>query len=254
MGLFFLYVFKPNWVWKVSGIAVGIILILFIQSIKGVYREKAWSGEVVAGLQTALNVGSDQMNSGAVLSEDNYLGTLNRANQAWIFASTVDNMDRNQNFQGLANVNKYMESALLPRFLAPNKINAGNRDIFNAFSGHEIAAGTSMGLGVFADGYIAYGWWGVPLFGLVLGLIFSLTFKIVERWSKISPFYALLILPLLNYAVRPDCELHTTINHIAKGLLLFGFLVSLTKYQFSLESKSNQRKFLHLKLGSENAS
>ncbi len=251
MALFFMYVFKPNGVWKVLGISFGIILILVIQSIKGSYREIAWTGEASAGLQTAYNVASDKVNSGAVFSEDNYLGTLNRANQAWIFASTVDNMDRNQNFQGLTNVNKYMEAALLPRFLAPNKITSGNRDIFNAFSGHEIGAGTAMGLGVFADGYIAYGWWGVGLFGFVLGLIFSLTFKIVERWSKISPIFALLILPLLNYAVRPDCELQTTINHLAKGLLMYGFLVTLTKYQFSLESKSKQLELLHLKLGNE---
>lgn len=253
MGLFLIYFFKPNLVWKVTGISFGIILILFIQSIKSSYREKVWLGDAEAGLQTAYTLGSDQLNSGAVFDEDNYLATLNRANQAWIFASTVDNMDRNQNFQGLANVNKYVEAALLPRFLAPDKIKSGSKDIFNAFSGHVISEGTSMGLGVFADGYIAYGWWGVCLFGFVLGLIFSLTFKIVERWSKISPFYALMILPLLNYAVRPDCELQTILNHLTKGLLLYGFLVSLTKYQFSLESKSNRRKLLHLKLGNENA-
>ena len=34
------------------------------------------------------------------------------SNQAWIFASTVDNMDRVKNFQGMNNVNKYIEETV----------------------------------------------------------------------------------------------------------------------------------------------
>lgn len=105
-----------------------------------------------------------------------------------------------------------------------------------------------MGLGIFADGYIAYGAWGVYIFGFALGLIFSLTFKLVERWTKISPFYVLLLLPMLNYAVRPDCELQTTINHLAKSIVVFGALVYFTKNRFTLDSAENQRKMLHLNL------
>ena len=104
-------------------------------------------------------------------------------------------MNLTKDFQGLTNVNKYIEAAFLPRFLAPNKLKSGEKEIFNEFSGHKLNEGTSMGLGIFADGYIAYGTWGVYIFGFALGLIFALTFKLVERWSKISPFYILLLLP-----------------------------------------------------------
>jgi hypothetical protein len=141
-------------------------------------------------------------------------------------------MDRNKNFQGLAVIYKYLEASLLPRFLAPDKIKSGDKEIFNAYSGHIINSGTSMGLGIFADGYIAYGAAGVYIFGFVLGLIFALTFKLVEGWTNISPFYVLLIFPLLNYAVRPDCELQTTINHLSKGILVYGLLVWYTRNKF----------------------
>jgi hypothetical protein len=66
--------------------------------------------------------------------------------------------------------------------------------------------------------------------------LFSLTFKLVQGWSNISPFYVLMILPMLNYAIRPDCELQTTINHLAKSILVFGGLVYLTKYRFTMDS------------------
>jgi hypothetical protein len=157
-------------------------------------------------------------------------------------------MDRIKDFQGLTNVNKYIEAALLPRFLAPNKIKSGDKEIFNKFSGHSINENTSMGLGIFSDGYIAYGTFGVYIFAFVLGLIFCITFKLVERWTKISPFYVLLLLPMLNYAVRPDCELQTTINHLVKSIVVFGALVYFTKNRFTLDSAENQRKMLHLNL------
>jgi hypothetical protein len=233
-GVIFIYVKKPTLKIKLFGLFFAIIFILFIQSIKQSYRQEVWYGGKEASIATASEVGYSKANTDIILGEENLLGSLTRSNQAWIFASTVDNMDRNKNFQGLTIVYKYLEASLLPRFLAPNKIKSGNKEIFNTFSGHNINTGTSMGLGVFADGYIAYGAPGVYIFGFVLGLIFALTFKLVEGWTKISPFYVLLIFPLLNYAVRPDCELQTTINHLSKGILLYGLLVWYTRNKFRL--------------------
>ncbi len=235
-ALFSVYITKPGIRIKLIGTVSLMLLILFIQAVKVAYREEVWTGGRDANIETISSVGSSKANSESLIGEENLLSSLNRGNQAWIFASTVDRMDRYNDFQGLTNVNKYMEAALLPRFLAPNKIESGNSEIFNKFSGHVIKEGTSMGLGVFADGYIAYGTWGVYIFGYALGLIISLTFRIVEGWTKISPFYVLLILPILNYAVRPDCELQTTINHLSKSILIFGILVYFTKKRFSFDS------------------
>jgi hypothetical protein len=247
-ALFYVYTIKPSVRLKIIGSSSLILLVLFIQAIKFSYREKTWSGGKEANLETISEVGFSKTNSESIIGEDNLISTLNRGNQAWILASTADRMDRFKDFQGLTNVYKYSEAALLPRFLAPNKIKSGEKEIFNQFSGHIINETTSMGLGVFADGYIAYGAWGVYGFGLVLGLIFSLTFKLVERWTKYSPFYVLLLLPMLNYAVRPDCELQTTINHLSKSIIVFGALVYFSRSRFSLESSDNQRKLLHLNL------
>jgi hypothetical protein len=247
-GLYYIHVSKPNLRTKLVAIACMITVVLFIQSIKSVYRNEVWDGGKEASISVAYEIGLKNTSSDNLYGENNLLGTLNRGNQAWIFASTVDNMDRVKNFQGLTNVKKYLEAALLPRVFAPDKLKSGDKEIFNQFSGHILNDGTSMGLGIFADGYVAFGAWGVYIFGFALGLIFALTFKLVERWTKVSPFYVLLLLPLLNYAVRPDCELQTTINHLFKGILLYGLLVYLTRKRFTLDSQENQRKLLHLNL------
>ncbi len=239
--LFFLYVRKPKLIFKLIGAVVFVFIILLIQAFKVDYRERVWRGSEIANIETISDVGFANANAN-LAGEDNLLGTLNRGNQAWIFASTVENMDRTNEFQGMNNIYLYMEAALLPRFLAPNKITAGNTQIFNKFSGHTINSRTAMGLGVFSDGYIAYGKAGVYILPFLLGLLFSLTFRLVQGWSKISPFYVLFILPLLSYAVRPDCELQTTINHLVKGAIVFGIIVNLTKYRFSLNSINLFRK------------
>jgi hypothetical protein len=250
-ALFYVYTIKPTMRFKLIGASCLIFLVLFVQAIKATYREQVWTGDKEASIETISSVGSSKANSESLLGNDNLLSTLNRGNQAWIFASTVDRMDRYKDFQGMTNVNKYLEAALLPRFLAPNKLTSGNKEIFNQFSGHSINENTSMGLGIFADGYIAYGDWGVYIFCFTLGLIFSLTFKLVERWTKISPFYVLLLLPMLNYAVRPDCELQTTINHLAKSVVVYGALVYFTKNRFTLDSLDSQNKLLHLNLATK---
>jgi len=241
-ALFYIYSQKPKAQIKLIGFVSLVLLVLLFQAVKSSYREIAWQDVSKQNLTTAGNVASEKASSEILFGEENLSNALDRGNQAWIFASTVDNMDRTKNFQGFTLVNKYLEAALLPRFLAPNKIKSGDKEVFNEFSGHELINGTSMGLGVFADGYIAFGKLGVYTFGFALGLTFALTFKLVERWTRVSPFYILLLLPLLNYAVRPDCELQTTINHLFKGMFLYGFLVYLTRNRFSLETRFNGRK------------
>jgi hypothetical protein len=228
-ALYYVYSSKPSMAVRLIGLTGCVLFVLFIQVLKGTYRSKvAQTGKSDFGL--VLETSSDV--SGDIGAESNILGTLNRGNQAWIFASTMDRMDRVGDFQEFYILGIYIETAILPRFLAPNKLKSGEKKIFNTFSGHKINSKTSMGLGIFADGYIAFGYWGVLFFAFGLGLLFSITFKIVESWSKLSEFYILMVLPLLNYAVRPDCETQATINHVVKGVLVMAILVSLTKFNF----------------------
>jgi hypothetical protein len=228
-ALYYVYSSKPSMVVRLIGLSGCVLFILFIQGLKGTYRSNvAQTGKSDLGLilETSVDVSDD------IGSESNFLGSLNRGNQAWIFASTIDRMDRVGDFQEFYILGIYIETAILPRILAPNKLKSGEKKIFNTFSGHNLNSTTSMGLGIFADGYIAFGYWGVMFFTFGLGLLFSVTFKIVESWTKLSEFYVLMVLPLLNYAVRPDCETQATINHVVKGLLVMAILVSLTKFNF----------------------
>ena len=237
-ALYLVYDIKPSRSVRIVGLSICILLILFIQGLKGAYRAKV---SEIGTSDLGLVIETTSEVSDNIGSYDNILGSLNRGNQAWIFASTKERMDRIGDYQGLHILGIYAEAALLPRILAPDKIMSGDKKIFNTYSGHQINQNTSMGLGVFADGYIAYGYWGVMVFTFGLGLLFNFTFRIVESWAKLSEFYVLMVLPLLNYAIRPDCELQTTINHLAKGLIIFGILVTLTKFNFVMSGRSSDK-------------
>jgi hypothetical protein len=238
-GLFVSYLYKISLQKKLL-FAIGFIFFSFIiQNIKLDYRSKIWA----QGEKTSVSLVKDVVTaktskSNELYSTENLLITLIRLNQGWIAASTINNTNIYKNYAGTDVLFIYIESALLPRFLAPNKLKSGDKEIFNKYSGHTIAEGTSMGLGIIADGYIAFGTTGVGFFCFALGLIFSLVFRIVGNWGKTSPFFMFLIFPILYYAVRPDCELQTTLGQLVKGTFTFFLVVRYYKNYFKVKIKS----------------
>ena len=232
--IYFLYLKKINTPKKIILMILAFFAVSFIQNSKATYRE-ALSRQEESGFSTFINSTKLIKNNNQT---DNYfynvsfVNSITRINQGWIFASVIDNMDRYRNFQGLTVLNEYLKAALLPRILAPDKLRAGDKSIFNQFSGNHIDENTSMGLGIFADGYVAYGVVGVFVFGLCFGLCFSIIFKIVTGWTSVSPFFFLFIFPILNYAIRPDCELQTILGHIIKSVLVYSLLVNYYKGYF----------------------
>jgi hypothetical protein len=229
-SIFFVYAFNISLKLKTIGLSIGIVVVLFVQQFKVNYREN------ITPDLSVLDIVSNVLEDG-VAAEGDVESTINRTNQAWIFASTIDRMDRVKDFQGFNLLLIYLRSALLPRFIAQDKITSGDKEIFNKFSGHNISAGTSMGLGVFADGYIGFGFLGVVFFGFFFGLLISFILFVIGNWMRINEIYSFTIFPLLFYAIRPDCETQTLLNHLTKGLVLLTCFQILTKYKYSGNSR-----------------
>ncbi len=221
-GLFWTFLKKPSAIRKIVMAGVAICCFVVLQVSKNAYRAATYGQE--GNIGTFVDVVSENASKG-IFADENVNSSVNRVNQAWILASTIQNMDRRKDFQGLRLVGLYLEAAILPRFIAPNKLSSGNKEIFRKYSGHYLRGTTSMGLGVLGDGYVAFGYWGTLIFSLLLGLLFGVVFKVIEGWGRISPYFVLFIFPILNYAVRPDCETQTIITHLFKATIIFGFLM-----------------------------
>jgi hypothetical protein len=248
VAFFFIYaikLYKPSITLKIVLLIIGIFSLITLQFLKSDYRDNVWRNNMAGDISTFRNV-FENAEAGTILDESAAFSFINRVNQGWIFASTVNNMETTKDFAQSKLIKAYLEAAFLPRVLAPNKLKAGSRELFNEYSGTYIAEGTSMSLGILADGYISYGAFGVYLFAFSFGLAFCIVFKIVENWTEVSPFFFLFIFPILHYAVRPDCETQTLLGHMIKGLLLYGILVWYYKGYFKkrilLLSKEEARK------------
>lgn len=223
-GLVGMYLFKPHFINKILLCTLALSSYIVLQTSKSAYRLELTEGG--AGLSTFVAVAKQNISSGGGLfSEENSSNAINRVNQAWIFASTMNRMNAQGDFQGSDLVGKYLEAAILPRYLAPDKLKAGDNAIFNKFSGHFVLGGTSMGLGIFADGYISFGYFGTLIFAFLFGLLIKLVCRVIEHWREISLINIFLIFPILLYAVRPDCETQTFFAHIFKSVIVYAIIL-----------------------------
>jgi len=234
-AIFLMYIFKPKNSYKIAAFAIGLFVFFIIQNTKSVYRSSLSTEE--AGIDTYLE-SADKANSDIEVSGTNFflnpafIGAVTRINQGWIFASTVDNLDRTKDFQEYNLISEYLKAALLPRALAPDKLKAGEKTLFNRFSGHFIQNNTSMGLGVFGDGYISFGLLGVMVFCYFFGLMISFIIRMVYIWTKVSSFFFLFLFPIMNYIVRPDCELQTILGHFVKSIIIYAIVVNIYSVYF----------------------
>jgi len=201
-------------------LAGGAFFAFTIQSIKTSYRDKVWTGreasiydEVVSFWSSGENFTSDYTKAGNIV----------RINQGWIIATIMSYVpDSEPHAQGETIVTA-VRSALIPRFLDPDKAGAGGRENFMRFTGLFLLENTSMGISPLGEAYANFGVKGGIVAILVYGLLFGLAVRLCFRFSLKHPHFIFWI-PLIFYqAIKAETELLTVLNQLTKGgLLAFG--------------------------------
>ena len=234
---------KPKVQTVVFSLIAFTIFVALIQVSKKSYRQKTWGTEAAAGVEEAgfstfTNTVKTQTEKGDIANDlsDNIM----RINQGWILCRSINFVPAYTEFAGMDLVYKYLESAFLPRIWAPDKLSAGSRDHFMKYTGVEISEGTSMGMGILADGWVAFGQVGGWLLVFFYGLIINISLKIFQR---IIPKYPLLyfFMPLVYYyPIRPDCETQTSFGHLVKSMFFLIVMAYLLLPKRRLVRKSFQ--------------
>ncbi len=220
LGAFFSYKYKPNNIIKFSSITLFIVLAIVIQVLKGDYREATWKQGEEAGISTIAKT-YEQREASNTLFDYRTLAKSNiRINQGYIITNIMSNIPAKIPFAEGDELKEILEAALLPRFLAPDKLTAGNRDFFMKYSGMKISKGTSMGLSSVGDGYINFGVIGGCIFMFLLGIIYSEVLKIFEKYSRDFPIVLVFVPLVFYYPIRPDCEFQTILGHLVKSCFL----------------------------------
>ena len=216
--------FKPTLLVKsVAAISFTLIAVV-IQQVKKDYRESTSSG-AGGGLEAFRNSIEKKEENNSLFSGSSLAKSNVRINQGYILTNIMKTVPDKIPFENGTEMMRIFEAAFLPRIIAPNKLNAGDRTIFTRYSGLVLQPGTSMGLGTMGDAYINWGIAGGCIFMFLFGLLFSEVLNKFQKYSKYYPFLLLFTPLVFYYPIRPDCELQTSLGHLVKSCFLIYLIV-----------------------------
>jgi hypothetical protein len=203
---------------KLLFLIIGIAFVYIIQIVKWEIR----SGKAQGNISGFFGVVSEK-----VLSDEDYDETNSstedfvvRLNQGWIISRIMYNIPANAPFVDGETVNNAMSATLLPRFLNPDKTNAGGKEYFEQFTGFSLLPSTSMGASLIGEGYANYGYFGSIIFMFIIGLFYrfvlNITYSLLDKYPTL-----LLWLPLIFLqVVKAESDLLRVMNHLVKASIL----------------------------------
>lgn len=236
LGSVFAIRYKPRIEVKALFTIGFLILAIFIQMIKGDYREATWREGEEAGLETLQKTIEAGQEKQTLLNYEKLASSNIRINQGYIVTNIMKHVPANQPFANGEQLLKILEAAIMPRILAPNKLNAGDREFFIKYSGMPIAKGTSMGLSSVGDAYINFGIFGGAIFMFLYGMFFSEVLKQFHRLSYYYPVLILLTALVFYYPIRPDCETQTILGHLIKACFLIFVIIQIWINRFRVRT------------------
>lgn len=228
LSVFFVVRYQWSLKIKLLGVIGFLMLAAFLQVIKSQLRTAVWGGGNKVSSEIIQDVASSTaIRKKGLFSKEALAPQLTRINQGWIISSIMHNVPaRIEHTEGSLMLT-YIEAAFLPRFLAPNKLKAGDYKLFTKYSGHTINQGTSMGLSPVGDGYIDFGLVGGVFFMFFYGYIYGFALKKYSDASFQNDFWVIFIPLVFIYPIRPDCETQTAFGHFIKAAILVWILVKI---------------------------
>jgi len=218
--MFWAYKVKPSIKMSLIIIFSGFIFGTVIQLVKSDYRALVWDGYSGNKLELFVNV-LDKKLSGGFAENTEEQGELNvRLNQGWIISAVMDHTPRNQPFADGGTIIEAISASVLPRFLNPNKKEAGGVENFKKYTGLSLGAATSMGISMVGEFYANFGVIGGVFFMGLWGWVLSKFWQFLLFKSK-SKVIILFFLPLVFLqVVKAETELVVVLNHLVKSILV----------------------------------
>lgn len=235
--------YKPNNYLKLIVLTSFILFVVIIQVLKGDYRSAVWQKGEEGGINTISNT-VEERSASNTLFDFKSLATSNvRINQGYIISNIMVTVPAKIPFAEGDEMIEILTAAFLPRILAPDKLTAGNRDLFMKYSGMRIGKRTSMGLSSVGDAYINFGIVGGCIFMFVLGLFYSGVLNTFHKLSKSFPVLLVFTALAFYYPIRPDCELQTILGHLVKSCFLIFVIFFFWNRYFRVKSKEVWKRF-----------
>ena len=221
--MFWALKFQPSKQQIYGTIVVGLLSLSTLQTIKAAYRAKVWEGfqgnklELFATLFVEALFFEESQSTGDDLSgEENNV----RLNQGWIISAILDEIPSRVPFQKGSTITEAVMASISPRFLNPNKKQAGGKENFEKFTGLSLGKNTSMGISIVGEAYGNFGKWGGMLFMGVWGWFLAWYWKLLSKQIQNNLLFLAFLPIIFLQVVKAETELVVVLNHLIKASIV----------------------------------
>jgi hypothetical protein len=215
----------------------GVFFILIVQSVKFDYRKRIWK-ELGGGTSDpsyyAQLVAEKITNPSSLLDPDKLFFVAVRMNQGWLIAYTMYNVPNRFAFANGETIWQSVAAAIVPRFLWPDKPEAGGKANLKRFWGFDLV-GFSMNIGPLGEAYANFNVFGGIIFMFFYGLFFNLILSLILKYAERRPTVILWVPFLFFYAVGVETDLLTTMGSLVKGLMFTWIVFWIFRSWFRIE-------------------
>jgi hypothetical protein len=226
---------KIKFRYKLGISLLGILFMLLLQSVKMDYRQRNWVegrgadpvyfAQLIAGRLTDMN---------SLLNQDNLFLTAVRMNQGWLVAVTMKMVPERKPFANGETIAKSVAATIVPRFLWPDKPDAGGKDNLRRFWGYDIH-GYSMNIGPMGEGYANFDKIGGVIFMFLYGLFFNFMLTSILKFSEKRPTIILWLPFLFFYSLSVETDLLTTMGSLIKAIFFTWIIFRVYRIALQLE-------------------
>jgi hypothetical protein len=154
-----------------------------------------------------------------LLDEGSFFFTYIRMNQGFLVSRVMDYVPRVEDYANGSTIVRSLGAIIVPRFLWPDKPEAGGRENLSRFMGIKKRHNFSMNIGPYGEAYGNFG----PVVGvgfiLLYGLLLSFMLSSIIKRSFLTPSLLLWLPLLFYYTLTVETDLLTTLNSFFKGLI-----------------------------------
>jgi hypothetical protein len=214
----------------------GIIIVLLLQSVKVEYRKKAWAvngGGADPSLFVQL-IGDRILDFENSLDPDNLFFMSVRLNQGWLVAVTMKRVPDRFPFAYGETIFNSVAASIVPRFLWPDKPEAGGRENLRRFWGYKIT-GYSMNIGPLGEAYANFNVLGGIVFMFFYGLFFNFMLTSILKFSEKRPSIVLWLPFLFYYAISIETDCLTTMGSLIKGIFFTWLVFQVYRIAFRID-------------------
>ncbi len=202
--------------WRFAVLIAGILAILVLQSVKQVYRSKSWQMGTMARMGSLVRLVVDSVLAPKDVFSEKTLGTVSdRFDHSQIVLLVMETVPRYEPYAHGETIYMAVRSSLSLRMIEQGKFLAGG-GLLERFTRYRRPDNTAINLGILAEMYANFGFYGAIVacgcYGLVVGLLWRLAAVLAKKetlWWAWAVFVGLRLIKVedatgeqLNYFIK----------------------------------------------------